>query len=87
MMRKLPQWELTLIVLTLAAGAWSAYLSPYYLSFDQIAESTRHFVFPGILAIGLAVVVILGAKMLARLRAGAAAATATATAGQPEPDR
>ena len=31
MMRKLPQWELTLIVLTLAAGAWSAYLSPYYL--------------------------------------------------------
>ena len=60
MMRKLPQWELTLIVLTLAAGAWSAYLSPYYLSFDQIADSTRHFVFPGILAIGLAVVVILG---------------------------
>src|SRR4029077_8776076 len=60
MMRKLPQWELTLIVLTLGAGAWSAYLSPYYLSFDQIAESTRHFVFPGILAIGLAVVVILG---------------------------
>jgi rhamnose transport system permease protein len=60
MMRKLPQWELTLIVLTLAAGAWSAYLSPYYLGFDQIAESTRHFVFPGILAIGLAVVVILG---------------------------
>jgi rhamnose transport system permease protein len=60
MMRKLPQWELTLIVLTLAAGTWSAYLSPYYLSFDQIAESTRHFVFPGILAIGLAVVVILG---------------------------
>ena len=37
MIRKLPQWELTLVVLTLAAGAWSAYLSPYYLSFDQIA--------------------------------------------------
>jgi rhamnose transport system permease protein len=60
MIRKLPQWELTLIVLTLAAGAWSAYLSPYYLSFDQIAESTRYFVFPGVLAIGLAVVVLLG---------------------------
>ena len=37
MIRKLPQWELTLVVLTLAAGAWSAYLSPYYLSLDQIA--------------------------------------------------
>ena len=60
MIWKWPQWELTLVVLTLAAGAWSAYLSPYYLSLDQIAYSTRQFVFPGILAIGLAVVVILG---------------------------
>ncbi|MGC2786701.1 MAG: hypothetical protein WA397_23280, partial [Roseiarcus sp.] len=60
MIRKWPQWELTLVVLTLAAGAWSAHLSPYYLSLDQIAYSTRQFVFPGILAIGLAVVVILG---------------------------
>ena len=30
-------WELILVVLTLAAAAWSAYLSPYYLSLDQIA--------------------------------------------------
>ena len=60
MIRKWPQWELTLVVLTLAAAAWSAYLSPYYLSLDQIAYSTRQFVFPGVLAIGLAVVVILG---------------------------
>ena len=58
--RRLPQWELTLVVLTLVAAAWSAYLSPYYLSLDQIALSTRQFVFPGILALGLAVVVILG---------------------------
>jgi rhamnose transport system permease protein len=58
MMRRLSQWELTLIVLTLCAGAWSAYLSPYYLSLDQILYSTRHFVYPGILALGLAVIVI-----------------------------
>ena len=57
-LRRLPQWELTLVVLTLCAGAWSAYLSPYYLSLDQIALSTRQFVYPGILALGLAVVVI-----------------------------
>ena len=60
MSRRLPQWELTLVVLTLAAAAWSASLSPYYLSVDQILYSTRQFVYPGILAVGLAVVVILG---------------------------
>ncbi|MBV9288006.1 MAG: ABC transporter permease [Hyphomicrobiales bacterium] len=60
MSRRLAQWELTLVVLTLAAAAWSASLSPYYLSVDQILYSTRQFVYPGILAVGLAVVVILG---------------------------
>ena len=59
MNHRLPQWELTLIVLTLAAAAWSATLSPYYLSVGQILYSTRQFVYPGILSIGLAVVVIL----------------------------
>src|SRR6185437_11410250 len=57
---RLPHWDLTLIALMIAAGAWSAYLSPYYLNIDQIADSTRQFVYPGILALGLAVVVILG---------------------------
>ena len=59
MNHRLPQWELTLIVLTLAAAAWSATLSPYYLSLGQVLYSTRQFVYPGILSIGLAVVVIL----------------------------
>jgi len=60
MSRRLPQWELTLVVFTLVAAAWSATLSPYYLSLDQILNSTRQFVYPGILAVGLAVVVVLG---------------------------
>lgn len=60
MIRRLPQWELTLVALTLLAAAVSAQLSPYYLGVDQIAYSTRQFVFPGILALGLAVIVILG---------------------------
>jgi rhamnose transport system permease protein len=59
MIRRLSPWELTLVLLTICAGAWSAYLSPYYLSVDQITYSTRHFVFPGILALGLAVIVVL----------------------------
>jgi len=58
-MKRLTPWEITLVVLIVAAGAWSAYLSPYYLSVGQIASSTRHFIIPGILALGLAVVVVL----------------------------
>jgi rhamnose transport system permease protein len=53
-------WEMMLAILTLAAGGWSARLSPYYLSLDQIADSTRQFNFPGLLALGLMVVVVLG---------------------------
>src|SRR5262249_16275298 len=53
-------WELFLVLLILAAGAWSAVLSPYYLSLDQIFYSTRQFVIPGLLALGLMTVVVTG---------------------------
>jgi len=53
-------WEFALVVLIALAAAWSTYLSPYYLTVEQILYSTRHFVFPGLLALGLPVVVILG---------------------------
>ncbi|HEY0793530.1 MAG TPA: ABC transporter permease [Chthoniobacterales bacterium] len=53
-------WEVSLVVLTIAAGAWSVSLSPYYLNVDQIAYSTRQFIIPGLLALGLMVVVVLG---------------------------
>jgi rhamnose transport system permease protein len=57
---RLSQWEMTLALLTVAAGACSAQLSPYYLNLDQIADSTRQFTIPGLLALGLTVVVVLG---------------------------
>jgi rhamnose transport system permease protein len=57
---RLSLWETMLVLLTLVAGAWSAQLSPYYLSLDQIAYSSRQFIIPGLLALGLAVVVIQG---------------------------
>jgi rhamnose transport system permease protein len=57
---RLPVWEAGLVVLILAAGAWSATLSPYYLSLDQIAYSTRQFIIPGLLALGLMIVVVVG---------------------------
>ncbi|MDR3440286.1 ABC transporter permease [Telmatospirillum sp.] len=56
----IPTWELVLCVLIVAAGVWSSKLSPYYLSIDQIFESTRHFIIPGLLALGLAMVVSTG---------------------------
>jgi rhamnose transport system permease protein len=53
-------WELSLAVLVVAAGIWSATLSPYYLSVTQILDSTRQFIIPGLLALGLTIVVITG---------------------------
>jgi rhamnose transport system permease protein len=57
---RLSPWEVALALLTLAAAACSAQLSPYYLSVDQIAYSSRQFIIPGLLALGLTVVVVLG---------------------------
>jgi rhamnose transport system permease protein len=53
-------WEVFLVVLIGVAGVWSSVLSPYYLSLDQILYSTRQFLIPGLLALGLMVVVITG---------------------------
>lgn len=57
---RLPVWELTLCALIIGAGAWSAQLSPYYLSVDQLFGSTRAFVMQGLLALGLTVIVVQG---------------------------
>jgi rhamnose transport system permease protein len=56
----LPVWEMTLVLMIVAAGAWSSTLSEYYLSVDQIFGSTRFFIIPGLMALGLAMVVSTG---------------------------
>ncbi len=53
-------WEMALVVLIVAAGAWSTTLSPYYFALDQLFYSTRQFVLPGLLAVGLMVIVVTG---------------------------
>jgi rhamnose transport system permease protein len=58
--RQWPYWEIALVVAIFGAGAWSSTLSPYYLSIDQLFGSTRAFIIPGLLALGLAIVVSLG---------------------------
>ena len=54
------RWELLLAVLIVAAGAWSANLSPFYLEPDQLLASAQYFVIFGIVAFGLMPVVVHG---------------------------
>jgi rhamnose transport system permease protein len=55
------QWEATLLVLILAAGAWATTLSPYYLYADQITYSLQQSIaVVGVLAAGLTVVIVVG---------------------------
>src|ERR1700736_3923157 len=56
----LSRWELILVILTLGAMGISAQISPYYLSLDQMIYSTRQFIIPGFLALGLMIVVATG---------------------------
>jgi rhamnose transport system permease protein len=55
------RWELFLVALTLAAGAWASLLSPFYLSLDQILYSLQQaLAVAGLLAAGLMTVVLVG---------------------------
>lgn len=53
-------WEALLVVLIVAAGAWSASLSPFYLKPAQILGSAQYFVIFGIMAFGLMAVIVQG---------------------------
>lgn len=57
---RLSAWEGALVLLILAAAVWSSTLSPYYLSVEQIFYSSRQFIIPGLLALGLMIVVVTG---------------------------
>ncbi len=84
----IPVWELSLCILILGAGAWSAHLSPYYLDVDQIFGSTRFFIISGLLALGLTVVVVLGEidiSLASTLAVGTVALSKLSAAGVPVP--
>ena len=83
-----PVWELSLCVLILGAGAWSARLSPYYLGVDQIFGSTRFFIISGLLALGLTVVVVGGEidiSLASTLAVGTVSLSKLSAAGVPVP--
>jgi len=54
------RWELFVAVLVVLAGAWATTLSPYYLDAEQLLFSSRNFVFTGIMALGLTLVILTG---------------------------
>jgi rhamnose transport system permease protein len=54
------RWELLLAALIVAAGAWSASLSPFYLEPAQLLGSAQYFVIFGTMAFGLMPVVVHG---------------------------
>jgi rhamnose transport system permease protein len=86
--RAVPVWELSLCVLIVAAGAWSARLSPYYLSVEQLFGSTRFFIVSGLLALGLTVVVVLGEidiSLASTVAVGTVALSKLSAAGVPVP--
>ena len=62
-MRKLLRtyrWEAFVGALVLLAAGWATTLSPYYLDAEQLLFSSRNFVFTGIMALGLTVVILTG---------------------------
>jgi rhamnose transport system permease protein len=54
------RWEAFVGLLVLLAAAWATTLSPYYLDAEQLLFSSRNFVFTGIMALGLTVVILTG---------------------------
>jgi rhamnose transport system permease protein len=54
------RWEAFIAALTVLAAGWATWLSPYYLDADQLLFSSRNFVFTGIMALGLTLVILTG---------------------------
>ena len=53
-------WNLTLVVLIVLASIWASLASPLFLNLDQLLTSTGAMVVSGVLALGLAPVVLVG---------------------------
>jgi rhamnose transport system permease protein len=61
MIRRLPKWEGTLVILLVLAAFSASLTSPFYLTFDQISYSLQQSVaVVGLIALGLMAVVVIG---------------------------
>ena len=58
--RTVGRWEFVLVLMILAAGAWSTTQSPFFLELENLLDLTKPFIFIGLMALGLTLVVIAG---------------------------
>jgi rhamnose transport system permease protein len=58
--RTVGRWEALLIVLIIVVGWWSTTLSPFFLTRINLLDLTTPYIFIGLLALGLAFVVVAG---------------------------
>ena len=54
------RWEFVLVLLILAAGAWSASLSPFFLDTENLLDLMKPYTMIGLMALGLTLVVVAG---------------------------
>jgi len=54
------RWELFIVAMLAIAVIWSSGLSPFYLDAQQLLYSSRNFVFTGIMAMGLMMIIVTG---------------------------
>ena len=54
------RWEFVLVLLILAAGTWSATLSPFFLDKENLLDLMKPYIVIGVMALGLTLVVIAG---------------------------
>lgn len=60
LLRTLARWEAVLVVLAVVVGAWSASLSPLFLTRANLLDLATPYIFVGLMALGLTFVVIAG---------------------------
>jgi len=58
--RVLGRWEALLVLLIVAAGAWSTTLSPFFLKPANLLDLASPYIFVGLMALGLTFVVVAG---------------------------
>lgn len=76
--RLLARWEMLLVLLIVGAGAWSWTLSSFFLKRANLLDLTTPYVFMGLLAFGLTLVVVAGEIDISVASTMAVAAAATA---------
>ena len=54
------RWEFVLVLLIIAAGIWSASLSPFFLDTENLLDLMKPYTMIGLMALGLTLVVVAG---------------------------